>query len=573
MIAKISFFSLLSIVSYLLLVGFSPQSCSYAQTTNATATSYNLTETILRTIPHCNDTTPPGVLCASTQALCGSFLLSNQTSSNSTTNSSSSENELVTLIHDRGIIFFQPIQGNLTEVNQFGSNCDQLSPLGSFNGNFLLVHGNSQRCTCEEPGQKPCPLQIQVVSPSSVGEFINFVDGSFTTPVRRLPNDIEGQVVLVQAANKTVPDQGCASFANADQVAGKIALIYRGDCFFQDKVDNAEKAGATAVIVVNIEDSPLLPMGVTGNISAVMISFEDGEKIRTLLAQGQNVTLKLGPNTGKIESNPNAASPFGIGSIPVNDIVEGKNLTITPHTNNFEWVNSGLAVDERGFLWVFRVDDDPSRPAMVIDLNSNLDNLTVVKTYVNSPLTDIFPSFFKRGNNFYAIGTLPDGSALQIFNVTDLDNVTLLSEVPMGTANIFTATSNATAIYVGSFHQNVSVIDAFDLISPTEVLNFTEIPDNFTNSNPTTLFVSQGNVFLWVSYGSEGVAVYDIKNPLNPTRVTPVLDTTPQTSNLYTVGVQALCGYAAEDLKAVAVNVNDQGTQEFVRFVLVKATP
>ncbi|MEM6784056.1 MAG: PA domain-containing protein [Bacteroidota bacterium] len=58
---------------------------------------------------------------------------------------------------------------------------------------------------------------------------------------------------------------GCSPFENADEVAGKIAIISRGACLFIDKAENAANAGAVAYVVYmdNRETSkgPLLTMG------------------------------------------------------------------------------------------------------------------------------------------------------------------------------------------------------------------------------------------------------------------------------------------------------------------------
>jgi hypothetical protein len=46
-------------------------------------------------------------------------------------------------------------------------------------------------------------------------------------------------------------DRGCEEFTNPDEVAGKIALIERGDCAFAEKAWNAQQAGAIGAIIHN----------------------------------------------------------------------------------------------------------------------------------------------------------------------------------------------------------------------------------------------------------------------------------------------------------------------------------
>ena len=93
----------------------------------------------------------------------------------------------------------------------------------------------------------------------------------------------------------------CGAAANPAQLAGKIALLYRGDCSFTVKVKNAQNAGAAGAIVVdNIPGEYPIPMGGTDNtitIPAVMVSYEVGEQMRQYLEAGTvvNVNLTGGP--------------------------------------------------------------------------------------------------------------------------------------------------------------------------------------------------------------------------------------------------------------------------------------
>ena len=47
------------------------------------------------------------------------------------------------------------------------------------------------------------------------------------------------------------PSCGCGSFFNADSIAGKVALIERGECSFVSKMVKAQEAGAVAVIIAD----------------------------------------------------------------------------------------------------------------------------------------------------------------------------------------------------------------------------------------------------------------------------------------------------------------------------------
>ena len=78
----------------------------------------------------------------------------------------------------------------------------------------------------------------------------------------------------------------CNPIQNTEEVAGKIALIDRGTCFFVKKARNAQEAGAIAVIVCNFENSRngmAAPDNDPGNditIPIVMLTSGDCQTIR-----------------------------------------------------------------------------------------------------------------------------------------------------------------------------------------------------------------------------------------------------------------------------------------------------
>jgi len=54
--------------------------------------------------------------------------------------------------------------------------------------------------------------------------------------------------------------EGCSTFTNPAQIAGKIAVVYRGTCTFVLKAQNAQAAGAVGIIIINRDPDPI-PMG------------------------------------------------------------------------------------------------------------------------------------------------------------------------------------------------------------------------------------------------------------------------------------------------------------------------
>jgi Zn-dependent metalloprotease len=77
------------------------------------------------------------------------------------------------------------------------------------------------------------------------------------------------------------PLDACAPLVNAADVAGDFLYADRGACPFQTKLDNAEAAGATGIIVGNnVPGAVPFSMSATGDIPGLMITFEDGALIK-----------------------------------------------------------------------------------------------------------------------------------------------------------------------------------------------------------------------------------------------------------------------------------------------------
>ena len=93
----------------------------------------------------------------------------------------------------------------------------------------------------------------------------------------------------------TTGDDGLACSAMpAGSLAGKIAVVQRGTCFYSDKINNAQSAGAIAVIIYQTSgvNTVTAPTGATTTgIPAVLVGNTDGA---TLKAAGQTVTLDPG---------------------------------------------------------------------------------------------------------------------------------------------------------------------------------------------------------------------------------------------------------------------------------------
>ncbi|MCF8246167.1 MAG: T9SS type A sorting domain-containing protein [Saprospiraceae bacterium] len=219
-----------------------------------------------------------------------------------------------------------------------------------------------------------------------------------------------GDVVFVNDGSAN-PTQGCEAATNAAELAGKIALIDRGTCEFGLKCLNAENAGAIAVVVFNsVANAGLgtIPMGAGVNgaavtIPAVMLSYEEGQTIRTTMMT-ETVNMTIGnvvfendlALTAKRLSNMvngvmpvNQAEALGVGFTPgVNVLNKGLNgatsiqaegvITHTPAGGSatlvYDEVNSlaSLAKDSSGFIQL--ADYTPTEGAGVYDITYSVSS-------------------------------------------------------------------------------------------------------------------------------------------------------------------------------------------------------
>ena len=106
------------------------------------------------------------------------------------------------------------------------------------------------------------------------------------------------------------PLEGCDDLINTEGLEGNIALINRGSCFFEQKVFNAEQAGAAAVIICNNVADPLVInmaepedqnlFDVT--IPSVMLSMADCALLRTEIENGEEISVIIRSRDGDYDN-------------------------------------------------------------------------------------------------------------------------------------------------------------------------------------------------------------------------------------------------------------------------------
>lgn len=105
-------------------------------------------------------------------------------------------------------------------------------------------------------------------------------------------SSITGPLVDVSSLDST--GLACAALP-AGSLSGKIALILRGTCFFEDKLNNVQNAGAIAALIYTTPAQPdPIPMAEgAATLPASMVSNADGLDIKNRVAQNMNLKLTL----------------------------------------------------------------------------------------------------------------------------------------------------------------------------------------------------------------------------------------------------------------------------------------
>jgi hypothetical protein len=125
-------------------------------------------------------------------------------------------------------------------------------------------------------------ITTYVLQPASLEGALEFTwaDNWGATPDLNDPaNTIQGFTAFVN--DGTAADSlGCNALVNGADIAGKIAVVYRGTCEFGLKALNAQDAGAIGVVIINNQGAPVAmgggANGANVTIPVVMISTDAG---------------------------------------------------------------------------------------------------------------------------------------------------------------------------------------------------------------------------------------------------------------------------------------------------------
>ncbi|TNF28090.1 MAG: PKD domain-containing protein [Bacteroidetes bacterium] len=134
-------------------------------------------------------------------------------------------------------------------------------------------------------------LGVVITQPQPVEGYYNYQAPSAGWGFLPFANQYaEGDMIIARSSNGD--SLMCGAAINAQQINGKIAVLYRGSCEFGVKALNAQNAGAIGVILVNNEPGDVtmdMGAGVSGpavTIPVVMVSANVGAAINAAVNSG-----------------------------------------------------------------------------------------------------------------------------------------------------------------------------------------------------------------------------------------------------------------------------------------------
>ncbi|TYB76093.1 T9SS type A sorting domain-containing protein [Bizionia gelidisalsuginis] len=219
---------------------------------------------------------------------------------------------------DNDLVIAQSQDGSGLNNANFATPADGQSPRMQM---YLWAAGTlSTPLTINSGGTLIGDVLAAIPSTGNSGGATGNITGPSATPVT-------ADLALVNDGS-AAPTEGCAPLTNASAVAGKIAVIFRGDCPFTQKIQNAQDAGAVGVIMVNHNNPDNEPnyqeyivmFGSTNppfTIPSISVNYNDGIQLINALQNGAviNGTIVESPNYQKDGSLDNSivAHEYGHG--------------------------------------------------------------------------------------------------------------------------------------------------------------------------------------------------------------------------------------------------------------------
>jgi len=159
---------------------------------------------------------------------------------------------------------------------------------------------DSPSVTAAVPGTLSGRPVLTVTEPVALsGDFpVGTADFGAALTIAGVSADLIAAADAENADGPTATD-ACSTLDNAAEIAGRIALVDRGECTFVVKAQNVQAAGAIGMVVANNKAESTLGMAgddATITIPIASVTQADGATIRASLATGVAVRMRLDPD-------------------------------------------------------------------------------------------------------------------------------------------------------------------------------------------------------------------------------------------------------------------------------------
>jgi subtilisin family serine protease len=243
---------------------------------------------------------------------------------------------------------------------------------------------------------------ITVDQPAPVGETLLKIGSSTGNSV-----DVGDSLTGVPYVYADPQGRGCATLV-AGSLTGKVALIERGVCAFADKVNNAARAGARAVIVFNKDVSEgtdggenILNMDVSGTtIPSVFVARSNGLALRDFVAANPAAILTIkqlgtGSFTSDVLANFSSRGPSSIEGLKPDITAPG----VIIYSAAITTPNADGVSDPSGFLAVSGTSQAAPHvtggAALIKQLNPTFTPVQVKSALMSSASVDVFDTVNK----------------------------------------------------------------------------------------------------------------------------------------------------------------------------------
>jgi minor extracellular serine protease Vpr len=245
-----------------------------------------------------------------------------------------------------------------------------------------------------------------------LGDFVA-MNGSGTA----VAGEVTGPVIDVSSLDGD--GLGCGAFATGS-LSGRVALVLRGTCPFETKINNVQRAGAVAALVYAAADAPAAITMSTGTatLPAQMIGHSQGSLVKRALSEGKELTAWLRFSLGPVPIQPSEPSRFsGAGpsvdlSLKPDLIATGQHVYTATQTFN----NRGDMYSANGFIQVngtsFSAPMTAGAAAMVKGVRPSVSPLQLKSLLANAATPADTPDGYHRDLQLTGAGLLNLEAAL-----------------------------------------------------------------------------------------------------------------------------------------------------------------